>query len=284
MLLSGVRQLKSVSAQRRLQRGDKGPKESSPEDDLHTKNLWVLQFYTINIYCFWRVWSDSDVLKWFVSSVCDCWSFEDPFMFCVLFIFVLGLWEAPVHSFCTIRCDTNTVELNLRDHHMTMRRLLIKQGPKWLAGSCAPTHPTHQPLAATPRPPQDLSISRSACWSWTEASVTICWKLLTHFIIRCENLPKILSEVLYKSVSIYEIQRDVDFSHVVLQRGAWLPSDASIHLLLATPASSVPRDTSLDLAFSPQRVLLRIIHPLKTILIQGPFRWNPENTLLSFWI
>ncbi|KAM4551263.1 uncharacterized protein PAE49_015110 isoform 2-T2 [Odontesthes bonariensis] len=53
------------------------------------------------------------------------------------------------------------------------------------------------------------------------------------------------------------------------QKGTWLPRDASIHLLLATPESSIPRDMSLDLAFNPHRVLLRITHPLKTIHIQG---------------
>eukprot|EP00064_Thunnus_orientalis_P014659 superscaffoldBa00002579_g14706 len=52
------------------------------------------------------------------------------------------------------------------------------------------------------------------------------------------------------------------------QRGTWLPREASIHLLLATPQSSIPRDMSLDLAFNPHRLLLRITHPLKTILIQ----------------
>ncbi|XP_040911109.1 uncharacterized protein LOC121193056 [Toxotes jaculatrix] len=53
------------------------------------------------------------------------------------------------------------------------------------------------------------------------------------------------------------------------QRGTWLPREASIHLLLATPQSSIPRDMSLDLAFSPHRLLLRITHPLKTIHLQG---------------
>ncbi|XP_051809947.1 uncharacterized protein LOC110964699 isoform X2 [Acanthochromis polyacanthus] len=53
------------------------------------------------------------------------------------------------------------------------------------------------------------------------------------------------------------------------QRGNWLPREASIHLLLATPQSSIPRDVSLDLAFNPHRFLLRVNHPLKTIHIQG---------------
>ncbi|XP_015259916.1 PREDICTED: uncharacterized protein LOC107104431 [Cyprinodon variegatus] len=53
------------------------------------------------------------------------------------------------------------------------------------------------------------------------------------------------------------------------QGGAWFPRDASIHLLLATPQSSIPRDVSLDLTFDPHRVLLRVKHPLKTIILQG---------------
>ncbi|XP_069367780.1 uncharacterized protein [Paralichthys olivaceus] len=53
------------------------------------------------------------------------------------------------------------------------------------------------------------------------------------------------------------------------QRGTWFPREASIHLLLATPQSSIPRDMSVDLAFNPHRLLLRINHPLKTIHIQG---------------
>lgn len=55
----------------------------------------------------------------------------------------------------------------------------------------------------------------------------------------------------------------------MFQRGTWLPREASIHLLLATPQSSIPRDMSLDLAFSPRRLLLKIIHPLKSIHIHG---------------
>ncbi|KAM8851209.1 uncharacterized protein AB9W97_022010 isoform 3-T3 [Spinachia spinachia] len=53
------------------------------------------------------------------------------------------------------------------------------------------------------------------------------------------------------------------------RRGSWLPKEASIHLLLATPQSSIPRDMSVDLTFNPHRLLLRITHPLKIIQIQG---------------
>ena len=52
------------------------------------------------------------------------------------------------------------------------------------------------------------------------------------------------------------------------QRG-WLPREASLHLLLATPQSSIPRDMSLDLVLQAQRMLLKVSHPLKTILLKG---------------
>ncbi|XP_034558816.1 apolipophorins-like [Notolabrus celidotus] len=53
------------------------------------------------------------------------------------------------------------------------------------------------------------------------------------------------------------------------QKSTWFPREASLHLLLATPQSSIPRDMSLDLTFNPRRFLLRITHPLKTVLVQG---------------
>lgn len=69
------------------------------------------------------------------------------------------------------------------------------------------------------------------------------------------------------------------------QRGTWLPREASIHLLLATPQSSIPRDMSLDLNFNPHRLLLRITHPLKTILIQGRSQRNTRTkTPTSVWV
>lgn len=55
----------------------------------------------------------------------------------------------------------------------------------------------------------------------------------------------------------------------MFQSGSWLPREASLHLLLATPQSSIPRDMSLDLALSPHRLLLKMTHPLKTLTIQG---------------
>ncbi|XP_070774929.1 uncharacterized protein [Enoplosus armatus] len=62
----------------------------------------------------------------------------------------------------------------------------------------------------------------------------------------------------------------LEAAYSLLPQGrTWFPREASIHLLLATPQSSIPRDMSLDLTFNPQRLLLRISHPLKTIHIQG---------------
>ncbi|XP_061695033.1 uncharacterized protein LOC133510744 isoform X2 [Syngnathoides biaculeatus] len=59
----------------------------------------------------------------------------------------------------------------------------------------------------------------------------------------------------------------------------WFPSEASVHFLLATPKSSIPRDMSLDLAFNPHRFLLRVSHPLKSILLQGQL--EQENSIKS---
>ncbi|XP_029970976.1 vitellogenin-like [Salarias fasciatus] len=70
-----------------------------------------------------------------------------------------------------------------------------------------------------------------------------------------------------RGLSYYLLEAAYSLLH---QRSTWLPREASIHLLLATPQSSIPRDMSLDLALNPRRLLLRITHPLKTILIQGP--------------
>ncbi|KAL0966760.1 hypothetical protein UPYG_G00299790 [Umbra pygmaea] len=56
---------------------------------------------------------------------------------------------------------------------------------------------------------------------------------------------------------------------LLTQRGSWLPREVSLHLLLATPQSSIPRDLSLDLALRPDRLLVRVSHPLKTVIIQG---------------
>ncbi|XP_019733519.1 apolipophorins isoform X1 [Hippocampus comes] len=60
--------------------------------------------------------------------------------------------------------------------------------------------------------------------------------------------------------------------------GSWFPKEASLHLLLATPKSSIPRDMSLDLTFNPRRFLLRVSHPLKSILVQGQLEQERSTT------
>lgn len=48
-----------------------------------------------------------------------------------------------------------------------------------------------------------------------------------------------------------------------------MPLEATLLLFLGTPQSTFPRDVSLDLNFNPRKLILKITHPLKTILIQG---------------
>ncbi|KAF7669802.1 hypothetical protein LDENG_00124500 [Lucifuga dentata] len=96
----------------------------------------------------------------------------------------------------------------------------------------------------------------------------------------------------YLSLRLLKLDRGLHYYQLeaayslLTQRGTWLPREASIHLLLATPQSSIPRDMSLDLAFNPQRLLLRITHPLKTIHIQGQVAQerNIKTGKLELWI
>ncbi|XP_035276169.1 uncharacterized protein LOC118228818 isoform X3 [Anguilla anguilla] len=55
------------------------------------------------------------------------------------------------------------------------------------------------------------------------------------------------------------------------QRGTWVPLEASLHLFLGTPHSTVPRDVALDLSFSSvtPKLTLKMTHPLKSLHIQG---------------
>ncbi|XP_035391907.1 uncharacterized protein LOC113570078 [Electrophorus electricus] len=55
----------------------------------------------------------------------------------------------------------------------------------------------------------------------------------------------------------------------VPQRNSWLPLETNLLIFFGTPQSTIPRDVSLDFSVSPQRLNLKITHPLKTILIQG---------------
>ncbi|KAG7277414.1 hypothetical protein CRUP_033369 [Coryphaenoides rupestris] len=64
-----------------------------------------------------------------------------------------------------------------------------------------------------------------------------------------------------------------------LSRGWWLPREASLHLLLATPRSSIPRDMSLDLVLHPQRLLLKASVDTKTLLSEQRSRYHLEAKL-----
>ncbi|KAG5286655.1 hypothetical protein AALO_G00017330 [Alosa alosa] len=52
-------------------------------------------------------------------------------------------------------------------------------------------------------------------------------------------------------------------------RDAWLPHELHLLLSLRTPQASVPRDMGVEFIMSPRRLLLKITHPQKNILIQG---------------
>ncbi|XP_072544439.1 uncharacterized protein [Salminus brasiliensis] len=56
---------------------------------------------------------------------------------------------------------------------------------------------------------------------------------------------------------------------ITSQRNTWMPLEANLLIFLGTPQSAIPRDVSLDLSLSPRRLILKITHPLKTLLIQG---------------
>lgn len=58
-----------------------------------------------------------------------------------------------------------------------------------------------------------------------------------------------------------------------------MPLEATLLLFLGTPQSTIPRDVSLDVNLSPKRLLLKIIHPLKNILIQG---FKPLQKWISY--
>ncbi|XP_057713493.1 uncharacterized protein LOC130929889 [Corythoichthys intestinalis] len=89
----------------------------------------------------------------------------------------------------------------------------------------------------------------------------------THFSVRLLKLDRGLHYYLLEAA--YSMVPPVD---------GRFPKEASIHLLMATPKSSIPRDTSLDLAFNPRRFLLRVSHPLKSILIEGQLEREPAIT------
>lgn len=93
----------------------------------------------------------------------------------------------------------------------------------------------------------------------------------TLVVAMCQTLRVLVSRkwIIFMLWNSHKMATVCFFFNIVIQRGSWLPREVSIHFLLATPQSSIPRDMSLDLAFNSHRVLLRIRHPLKTIILQG---------------
>ncbi|XP_028831417.1 uncharacterized protein LOC114787739 [Denticeps clupeoides] len=55
----------------------------------------------------------------------------------------------------------------------------------------------------------------------------------------------------------------------VPQRDTWLPQEVNLLLSLRTPLSTVQRDMAIELSFSVHRLVLKITHPQKSLLIQG---------------
>ncbi|KAB5579798.1 hypothetical protein PHYPO_G00199100 [Pangasianodon hypophthalmus] len=80
------------------------------------------------------------------------------------------------------------------------------------------------------------------------------------FILRLQKLDRVLQKYLLEAAYAF-----------VPQQNSWIPREANLLIFLGTPQSTIPRDVSLDFSLSPQRLILKIVHPLKTILIQGQF-------------
>ncbi|XP_039517178.1 uncharacterized protein LOC120471430 [Pimephales promelas] len=78
------------------------------------------------------------------------------------------------------------------------------------------------------------------------------------FTLRLQKLDKGLNQYLLEAAYTF-----------VPQRNSWMPLEATLLLFLGTPQSTIPRDVSLDVNLSPKRLILKIIHPLKNILIQA---------------
>ncbi|XP_037400850.1 uncharacterized protein LOC108437497 isoform X3 [Pygocentrus nattereri] len=69
------------------------------------------------------------------------------------------------------------------------------------------------------------------------------------------------------------------------QKSSWMPLEANLLLFLGTPQSTIPRDVSLDFSLSPRRLMVKMTHPLKSILIQGQLdevngQWSGRAELL----
>ncbi|XP_043117620.1 uncharacterized protein LOC122360826 [Puntigrus tetrazona] len=78
------------------------------------------------------------------------------------------------------------------------------------------------------------------------------------FSFRLQKLDKGLNQYLLEAAYTF-----------VPQRISWMPLEATLLLFLGTPQSTIPRDVSLDFNLSPKRLILKITHPLKTVLVQA---------------
>ncbi|XP_065125287.1 uncharacterized protein [Paramisgurnus dabryanus] len=78
------------------------------------------------------------------------------------------------------------------------------------------------------------------------------------FTLRLHKLDKSLNQYLLEAAYTF-----------VPQRNSWMPLEVTLLLFLGTPQSTIPRDVSLDLNLTPKKLILKLIHPLKNILIQG---------------
>lgn len=140
--------------------------------------------------------------------------------------------------------------------------------PSLAAGiSLPPPGPAHLSLRL-------LKLDRGLHYYLLEAAYSLLAQVTLYDVKDIKSESRIVEFFLYIPYiylcAIFSLSLTVaELPHLIFQRGTWLPREASIHLLLATPQSSIPRDMSLDLSFNPHRLLLRITHPLKTIHIQG---------------
>ncbi|XP_073779106.1 uncharacterized protein si:dkeyp-106c3.1 isoform X4 [Danio rerio] len=78
------------------------------------------------------------------------------------------------------------------------------------------------------------------------------------FTLRLQKLDKGLNQYLLEAAYTF-----------VSQRHFWMPLEATLLLFIGTPQSTIHRDVSLDVNLTPKRLILKITHPLKAILIQA---------------
>ncbi|XP_056320730.1 uncharacterized protein LOC130234526 [Danio aesculapii] len=78
------------------------------------------------------------------------------------------------------------------------------------------------------------------------------------FTLRLQKLDKGLNQYLLEAAYTF-----------VPQRHFWMPLEATLLLFIGTPQSTIHRDVSLDVNLTPKRLILKITHPLKAILIQA---------------